>query len=621
MKGLESLERLTRAVEAARVDIAPTYKEYLALALAIATDCGEAGRSHFHRICVYHSDYCYETADKFFTNLLKSNKGEVTLGSVFHLASQAGIQVKTENTDENIPADSADHSATGSHIGRNNHAKKVYNMVESPEASANALMRNAAASHTRTRGILTNVEPLIPLPCFAEYDWPEPLRTVLSYASTPHQRDVMLLGALTVLGASLEKHVRCSYAGKWQYPCMQTFIVAPPASGKGVLSLLRLLVVPIHNELRKAFQENMKKYLTDKAAYDSLGKERAGKEVPEKPVNKMFLISGNNSGTGILQNIMDANGVGLIFETEADTISTAIGSDYGHWSDTLRKTFDHDMLAYNRRMDQEYREVTKSYLSVLLSGTPAQVKPLIPSAENGLFSRQIFYYMPGIHQWQNQFDTADTDLEAVFTQLGEQWKIRLHELHTNGNYNLCLTNGQKQMFNDTFAALFLRAGLANDNEMNSSVARMAINICRILSIVALLRGDGIRPAAHLKPENVKAGKVGCWDVTVNESDFRAVMGMVKVLYSHATHILSLLPATEVTRRDNSDYDAFFAALPEIFTREEFNRQIADWNINKHTAESWLMRSKKKGFILSPEKDGKYMKTIHFKTSAEKRGNG
>ena len=56
-----------------------------------------------------------------------------------------------------------------------------------------------------------------------------------------------------------------------------------------------------------------------------------------------------------------------------------------------RKSFDHERLAYNRRTNHEYRECRKSYLSVLLSGTPAQVKPLIPSAENGLFSRQVFY--------------------------------------------------------------------------------------------------------------------------------------------------------------------------------------------------------------------------------------
>lgn len=42
------------------------------------------------------------------------------------------------------------------------------------------------------------------------------------------------------------------------------------------------------------------------------------------------MISGNNTGTGILQNIMDSEGTGFIFESEADTLSTAIGSEHGH---------------------------------------------------------------------------------------------------------------------------------------------------------------------------------------------------------------------------------------------------------------------------------------------------
>ena len=51
MDEIESLHRLVEAVETAGADIAPTYIEYVQLAFAIATDCGEAGRDYFHRIC------------------------------------------------------------------------------------------------------------------------------------------------------------------------------------------------------------------------------------------------------------------------------------------------------------------------------------------------------------------------------------------------------------------------------------------------------------------------------------------------------------------------------------------------------------------------------------------
>lgn len=50
----------------------------------------------------------------------------------------------------------------------------------------------------------------------------------------------------------------------------------------------------------------MKAYRKEKKNYELLGKEHVNTEAPQMPPNKMFLISGNNSGTGILQNIMDA---------------------------------------------------------------------------------------------------------------------------------------------------------------------------------------------------------------------------------------------------------------------------------------------------------------------------
>jgi hypothetical protein len=105
-------------------------------------------------------------------------------------------------------------------------------------------------------------------------------------------------------------------------PCLQTFVVALPAAGKGVLSLVRLLAEPIHDEIRQQVAERMACYRREKAKYDALGKERGKTEAPVMPPNKMFLISGNNTGTGILQNLIDSEGTGLICESEADTIST-----------------------------------------------------------------------------------------------------------------------------------------------------------------------------------------------------------------------------------------------------------------------------------------------------------
>ncbi len=577
---INELKRLTEAVRQSGADIAPTYAEYIQLAFAIATDCGEAGRMYFHQLCELCPKYQREHADKLFTNVLRDTRGDVHLSSAFRLASQAGVQVKDY------------HPSLGERV----------NGERVPHTHAHT----REEKNTPSSGKRSGSDPIQPLPCFPDHDWPELICTILSFAKTRPQRDALLLGTLTVLGASLERHALCPYDGLMKAPCLQTFIVAPPASGKGILSLLRLIVLPIHREMRSCYEKELAQYRNEKAAYDTMGKEKAKMEVPQKPRNRMFLIAGNNSGTGILQNLMDAHGTGLIFETEADTLSTALNSDFGHWSDTLRKGFDHDMLTFNRRQDDEYREELKSYLSVLLSGTPAQVKPLIPSAENGLFSRQVFYYMPGIREWQDHFDPDDRDFEPVFHALGREWKKRLDALKQNGIHTVRLSTEQKAKFNTVFATLFRRAGVANENEMNSSIARLLINLLRMLTVVAILRGD-IRPGRDVPADNIKDGIIQQWDVPVSDNDFEAVLSLADPLYRHAAHILSFLPETKVTRRENADWDSFLDALPEVFTKQQFTEQVKEWEINPNTAESWLKRAVKNGVIAHTDTRAEYRK--------------
>lgn len=605
MTDIESLRRLTEAVETAGADIAPTYAEYVQLAFAIATDCGEAGREFFHRLCRMSAKYQREHAERIFSNALTTRHGEVHLGTAFHLAEMANVKLcntevmnnrrNTENT-ENTPSKVLTHA-------------HVYNKVENDEPDESEEQLNGS-------------DPNQPLPTFPEADWPKILLLIMNYATSPTQRDVMLLGALTAIGASMERYVRCPYAGKLQSPCLQSFIVAPSASGKGILSLIRLLVEPIHDEIRQQVAAEVKAYKKEKAAYDVMGKERSKVEAPQMPKNRMFLISGNNTGTGILQNIMDANGTGLICETEADTISAAIGSEYGHWSDTLRKAFDHDRLSYNRRTDQEYREVKKSYLSVLLSGTPAQVKPLIPSTENGLFSRQLFYYMHGIWAWINQFESGEADLEAIFTDIGLEWKKQLDLMKTHGVHTLRLTDEQKQEFNALFSDLFFRSGLANDNEMSSSIARLAVNTCRIMAEVAMIRAlecdqpyqfknssiHLLTPDKEIATDNIKDGIITRWDVTITAEDFKAVLELVTPLYRHATHILSFLPSTEVKHRANADRDALFEAMGNQFTRAQLSEQATTMKIKPNTAFGWLNRLIKKGLFTNADDKGIYTRT-------------
>ena len=599
----DSLSRLVEAVRSAGVDIAPGYCEYGRLAFAIANDCGEAGREGFIALCSLSVKFNREKAERLFSNSLKKGDHRIHLGTAFHLAELAGVRLEPPSRPRDTHASNASNANNAAPVS---HTRACDNNVEIE--------------------IEEQVDPFTHLPFFPEgHEWPRMLRQIMAFGQSREQRDVLLLGGLTTLGASLAQPLRFLYGGKWFFSSLQTFVVAPPASGKGVLAWTRMLVQPIHDEIRATVAEEMKRYKKEMTSFNSLGREKAKAEEPEMPLNRMFIFSGNNTGTGILQNIIDSGGVGIICETEADMVSNSIASDYGHWSEVIRCSFDHDPLSYNRRTDREYRELRHSHLSVLISGTPGQVKPLIPSSENGLFSRQMFYYMPRVLHWINQFSLQRTDTSLEFQKLGKDWIAHLREIQKLGVISLRLTDAQIVSFNEVFQTLFERSRKGTGNEMNSSVVRMAINIGRILSIVALLRITGeceeagdfaasLRKSPRLTPDpqtcsdNIKDGIITRWDLSIQEDDFQAVLSLAEPMYLHAVHILSFLPANEVKNRGMADQERLFITLDTGFTYQSLLEEAEKLKIPKNTACSCLQRWQKQRIVRKGEKRGDYKKT-------------
>ena len=103
--------------------------------------------------------------------------------------------------------------------------------------ASNASNANNAAPVSHTRACDNNVEieieeqvdPFTHLPFFPEgHEWPRMLRQIMAFGQSREQRDVLLLGGLTTLGASLAQTLRFLYGGKWFFSSLQTFVVAPP---------------------------------------------------------------------------------------------------------------------------------------------------------------------------------------------------------------------------------------------------------------------------------------------------------------------------------------------------------------------------------------------------------
>lgn len=170
---LEDLHRLTEAVKAAHADIAPTYLEYTQLAFAIATDCGEAGRADFMTLCSISPKYDAASAERLFTNALRTHKNSVHLGTAFHLARQYGVEIMPPCSEDQKKCKNAENAKM--HPSPFPHTRARNNKVE------NIAPDDEPDEETEWEG----TEPHSPLPTFQQdYKWPAPLDKILSFGKT-----------------------------------------------------------------------------------------------------------------------------------------------------------------------------------------------------------------------------------------------------------------------------------------------------------------------------------------------------------------------------------------------------------------------------------------------------
>jgi hypothetical protein len=279
----------------------------------------------------------------------------------------------------------------------------------------------------------------------------------------------------------------------------------------------------------------------------------------------------------LFQNLNDNQGIGLIFETEGDTLAQTFKSEHGNYSDGFRKAFHHETISYNRRKDREYVELITPRLSALLSGTPKQVSALVPSAENGLFSRFIFYYMNILPVWKDVFAGDDnTTLDDYFRRLGNQFFDFYKSLqHLSEPLRFCLTKAQQQQFNDYFAETQNQYLCLCGIDYLATVRRLGLITFRIAMIFSALR---FMQTNHYKTPFV-----------CSDADFNTVLEMVKILVQHAAKVFSSLPAETQPTQPNNPTMALFQALPQQFEKAKYNEIAAQLQIPESTANKWLTK--------------------------------
>ena len=459
-----------------------------------------------------------------------------------------------------------------------------------------------ARTATIHRGLETDPPELPTLPDAIFPLLPEFLQRVVEVADSDDERDILLLGALGVLSAVFPK-LSGIYDGKKVFSNIYLFVTAPASAGKGRLGFCKQLIMPIHWELRKESERQKQVYDMEMREYNIAKLKDPNAEKPEKPPELMLTIPANSSATGMFQLLADNEGRGLIFETEGDTLALAFKSDHGNYSDGYRKGAHHEMISYYRRTDREYREIKYPCISTVLSGTPKQVSSLIPSAENGLFSRFVFYYMNIRPVWKNVFaKRTGKRLEEHFDDLGQEIFTLHKAMKEHPAMEFCLTPEQEERFNVFFTQIQDKYLTFHGMDYMGTIRRMGLIAFRIAMIFTGLR---------LMESGDFSEKQVCMD-----EDFQSALSMVRVLIKHSSHVFSELPEDVKLNKPKDKKELFFDKLPLAFTRLQFIELAKQLLIQPRTAEMHIAGFCSKGWLIREQK-GMYLNTSHPDYGKEK----
>ncbi|MDR1631675.1 MAG: DUF3987 domain-containing protein [Dysgonamonadaceae bacterium] len=422
-------------------------------------------------------------------------------------------------------------------------------------------------------GILGICLPTIPQSVFANL--PDLLQQIVSKADSSEDADLLLLGSITVFSVCLP-NIYGLYNQCEVYPNLFLFVVAKASAGKGRLSLCRRLVAPIHKHLRELYAAEKEQYETDLQRY-STTKNKEDITKPQEPPLRTLFIPANNSTTGLFQLLKENEEKGLIFETEGNTLSQTFKSEHGNYSDGFRKAFHYEPISYNRRKDREFVELAHPQLSALLSGTPKQVLSLIPDAENGLFSRFLFYYINLQPVWKNVFaGNENAPLEFQFDKIANDFQTLFHHLQQQPQrLRFSLSAKQQAEFNACFDSTQQEYHAQFSDSFIGTVRRLGLSTFRIAMIFTVLR---------IIPTLPNVFKV----LICSDTDFTAAMQITQTLIHHAALIFQQLPTEKPEHSPNiAPQQRLLQALPPEFDRKKYLEIAKTLNIPDKTAEKQI----------------------------------
>ena len=555
------------------IDLTKGYIPWRNIGFALSDGMGNQGRGYFHTLSAQNPDYDPQECDKQYDACLKAHGSGITINSLFHAAKEAGIDISAI----------ARQFCTSQFISQTPQFEKCGEMeLDTP------LLRPTFSDK-------------LPME-----DWPKLLQIFFEYDRSVEYTDMMLLGSLGVLSAVVPMVVG-RYRGRLYYSNFYVFIVAPPASDKGDLPLLLNWVKPVQSAIRAASDQTMAEYEQKLADYQAKKQKRGANPgvEPKKPPYKTLFVPGNSSATAMYQTMAENQETGvLLLETEADTITQACrNKEWGDFSAGLRMAFQHEAIRYRRRGDDERVDIPHPRLTIVISGTPNQVSAMIPTAEDGSFSRNAFWEMSRNLEWQDVFAEADNSLEDDIEEIGKRYFERIYMPLSKRKeaLNFKLQIPQQKKFNAYFKELQTEQSSMLGDDIVATVRRLGLITFRLAMVLSVLRLVDSEDNDLTTMESLEC----------DDRDFCIAMEMSNALISHATSVYTnLLKHPE--RHDSAPVEGMMLAEKQLldklnkkFTRPEYLDLAKAIGVNAKTADRYLSNLVNRYKLAIRIKNGEY----------------
>ena len=99
----KEISLVVNRIVAAGIDLTDDYNDWLRLGFALVDALGEGGREAYHRLSSLNQKYEPKACDRQYDACLKGQGGGVTIATFFHMAREAGVDIKVYDRNDNMP--------------------------------------------------------------------------------------------------------------------------------------------------------------------------------------------------------------------------------------------------------------------------------------------------------------------------------------------------------------------------------------------------------------------------------------------------------------------------------------------------------------------------------------